>query len=227
MERESRRRGSIPGAIILALIGACVASPAAAALAHAQGYSLIVGLAVIAAVLLVPGYLATVMFDRDARRIAARREGRERHLALMEAQLAASPLPFECDPETFAEIVEREVAALPAWVQDAIRRTDTSIEIAEQREGEPFVLGLFSRRPVADLGRVGGGQTVDTLSAITLYRRPLIRAAGVPGRLAIQVRETLLHEVGHLLGMGEADLDRFTIGNNPVPGASVVRPRRR
>jgi predicted Zn-dependent protease with MMP-like domain len=86
------------------------------------------------------------------------------------------------------------------------------------------VLGLYSRRPVLQQGLVGGGQHVDVVHEITLYRLPLIRAAYAPERLGVQVRETLLHEVGHLLGMSEADLDRFSIGNHPRPDATVVRP---
>lgn len=66
---------------------------------------------------------------------------------------------------------------------------------------------------------------MDSATVITLFRRPLIRAAGWPSRLPIQVRETLLHEVGHLLGMDEGDLDRFSIGNHPLPDAAVVPPR--
>jgi hypothetical protein len=41
------------------------------------------------------------------------------------------------------------------------------------------------------------------------------------------VHDTLLHEVGHLFGMSEADLDRYTIGNNPAPGAHQVPEQHR
>jgi len=33
---------------------------------------------------------------------------------------------------------------------------------------------------------------------------------------------SLLHELGHMFGMGETDFDHFTIGNNPDPDATPV-----
>jgi hypothetical protein len=36
------------------------------------------------------------------------------------------------------------------------------------------------------------------------------------------VHDTLLHELGHLFGMTEGDLDGYTIGNNPRPDAQPV-----
>jgi hypothetical protein len=60
--------------------------------------------------------------------------------------------------------------------------------------------------------------------------------SGAAGRakLAIAIRSDLLeseaqlaavvaHEVGHALGMTEADLDAYTIGNEPHPDAAPVR----
>jgi len=71
------------------------------------------------------------------------------------------------------------------------------------------VLGLYQQ-----LGRE---------SQITLYRRPIIRAAGSPEGLRRQIHGTLLHELGHLFGMSEEDLDDYGIGNHPRPGAAPIR----
>ena len=71
------------------------------------------------------------------------------------------------------------------------------------------VLGLYQR-----LGRE---------SQITLYRRPIIRAAGSRETLRRQIHGTLLHELGHLFGMTEEDLDHYQIGNHPLPGAALIR----
>jgi predicted Zn-dependent protease with MMP-like domain len=219
------RRGSLVAAVILAAFGACVATPAAQALADAHHWPLGLALLVIAGALLAPAYLATSMVARDAQRLSDRAAARRARLEYEERRLASLPLPFEVDGDTFERLVEAEVAALPAWVLEAIRMTGTRIEIDDQLAGHPFVLGLFSRRPVGAPSRVGGGATVDSSTVITLFRTPLIRAAGMPSRLRTQVRETLLHEVGHLLGMDEGDLDRFSIGNHPRPDAAVVPPR--
>jgi predicted Zn-dependent protease with MMP-like domain len=223
MERE--RRGSIVGALVLAFVGACLVSPIAAFVAAREDWSVGLGFLVIGLVLLIPAYGLTAVMGRDAERLLDRITERRRRVAEVEGRLAQMPLPFACDAETFASLVEEEIHNLPSWVHTAIDQTGTRIEIADQLEGGPLVLGLFSRRPATGPALVGGGSTVDTITAITLYRLPLIRAAGSPEWLATQVRETLLHEVGHLLGMDEHDLDRYSIGNQPQADATYVRPR--
>jgi predicted Zn-dependent protease with MMP-like domain len=222
---ERVRRGSIVGALVLAFVGSCVASPGAAYLASQQGWSFGMGMLVVGLALLVPAYGLTAWMGRDAERLLDRITERRRRVSEVEDRLASTPLPFECDPETFAAIVEDELRALPGWVRTAIEQTGTRIEVADQLEGGPLVLGLFSRRPATGPALVGGGSTVDVVTAITLYRLTIIRAAGSPEWLSTQIRETLLHEVGHLLGMDEHDLDRYSIGNQPLPDATYVRPR--
>jgi predicted Zn-dependent protease with MMP-like domain len=63
-----------------------------------------------------------------------------------------------------------------------------------------------------------------TMKEITLYRLPIVRAAGEPGRLRRVIHDTMLHELGHLFGMTESDLDGYTIGNHPRPDAERVHP---
>jgi predicted Zn-dependent protease with MMP-like domain len=202
-----------------------VLSPAAGALAAREDLGFGMALLLIGLALVLPAYALTAWMGRDAERLIDRISERRRRVAEVETRLAQIPLPFECDPDTFARIVQEELDSLPSWVRTAISETGTRIEVADQLEGGPLVLGLFSRRPATGPALVGGGSTVDMVTAITLYRLPIIRAAGSPPWLATQVRETLLHEVGHLLGMDEADLDRYSIGNQPQPDATYVRPR--
>jgi predicted Zn-dependent protease with MMP-like domain len=220
------RRGSIAGALILAAFVAGILSPVAAVLSGTTRSGMALWMGAIAVAAFVPLYALTALIGRDAEKLRVRGEARRAHAAQLEAAFAAAPLPFTCDAETFDQVVGEEAAALPPWVRHEIEATGTAIHTADQLEESPFVLGLFSRRPVGQPGLVGGGATLDTVSEITLYRIPLIRASGAPGRFRAQIRETLLHEVGHLLGMSELDLDRYTIGNHPLPDATPVRPRR-
>ncbi len=122
----------------------------------------------------------------------------------------ADDAPFHCSEEEFARIAEHELEALPEWLQAKIRDANVAIGIEDERPGEPRVLGLYSR---------SSGQ-----SQITLYRVPILRVAGNHHRLRRQIHDTLLHELGHLFGMTEADLDRWSIGNNPLPDAAPIRP---
>jgi Flp pilus assembly protein TadD/predicted Zn-dependent protease with MMP-like domain len=66
----------------------------------------------------------------------------------------------------------------------------------------PTILGLY-RGPV---GRVH--QPGDEPPSIVLYRKNLARAVKTRGELSEQIRDTLLHEIGHLEGLDEDDLRR-------------------
>jgi predicted Zn-dependent protease with MMP-like domain len=64
-------------------------------------------------------------------------------------------------------------------------------------------------------------------SEITLYRLPINRVAGDRHHLRRAIHDTLLHELGHLFGMTETDLDHYSIGNTPLPDAQPVHAPRR
>ena len=112
--------------------------------------------------------------------------------------------------DEFAELAERELDALPDWIQSAISEHNVAISVEDQRPNEPRILGVFTR--------YGAG------SMITLYRLPISRVAGDRQHLERAIHDTLLHELGHLFGMSERDLDHYTIGNNPLPDAQPVHP---
>jgi predicted Zn-dependent protease with MMP-like domain len=117
---------------------------------------------------------------------------------------------FAVTEDEFERIVEDEIASLPAWIAQAVQAENVAIDIEDERPGQARTLGLYHR--------------IGDMSQITLYRLPLLRAAGSRDRLRRAVHDTLLHELGHLFGMTESDLDEYTIGNHPRPGAQPVHP---
>src|SRR6202000_171665 len=66
----------------------------------------------------------------------------------------------------------------------------------------PTILGLY-RGPV---GRAP--EPDDEPPSIVLYRKNLARAVKTRTELTEQIRDTLLHEIGHFEGIGEGDLRR-------------------
>jgi len=110
--------------------------------------------------------------------------------------------------DEFAALAEYELDALPGWIKSAIAGHNVAISIEDKHPSEPRTLGVFAQYSGA--------------SEITLYRLPISRAAGGPQHLRRAIRDTLLHELGHLFGMTETDLDHYSIGNNPRPGAQRV-----
>ncbi len=123
-------------------------------------------------------------------------------------------MPFTCSEDELAELAEAELRALPDWITAEIERKNVAISIEDQRHGHPRTLGLYQ----------SFGYGADRMREITLYRLPIIRAAGSRERMRQVVHETLLHELGHLFGMSERDLDEYTIGNDPRPDAQPVHP---
>ena len=154
--------------------------------------------------------LVTAKMSRDLAFVRARNsaEAARRHAI-------ASSLPpptFDCDETEFAALADAELNALPAWLRKRISEQDVAIAVEDEREGEPLTLGVY--------------RTLGRLSEIVLYRKTIMRVAHDRANLRQVVHETILHELGHLFGMSEGDLDEYTIGNNPRPGAQPVRPIR-
>ena len=121
---------------------------------------------------------------------------------------------FECSEDEFAAIADAELDALPPWIQERIRIANVAIDVQDERAGQPRTLGLFRRSTFDEM------QTAE----ITLYRLSILRAAGSRDRLRGEIHDVILHELGHLFGMSESDLDEFSIGNDPRPGATPVHP---
>jgi Flp pilus assembly protein TadD/predicted Zn-dependent protease with MMP-like domain len=116
----------------------------------------------------------------------------------------ASPAPTA---SAFAKVVDEEVAKLPPPVRDGLARSsfavvdlpDVSDLTATDPPLSPGILGLF--RPPPD-----GSPAAAEKPAILLYRRNLARAAHNDDELHREVRDTLLHEVGHLNGEDDDQL---------------------
>src|SRR5215475_7323856 len=131
-------------------------------------------------------------------------------------ELAPSDLtrPVVVPPAEFQKEVDAVVASLPAARQARVRAI--KIEIADLPDPidlaavtppfPPTILGLY-RGPVgraAELPLQPGDEPV----SIVLYRKNLARAVKSRSELTEQIRDTLLHEIGHLEGLDEDDLRR-------------------
>jgi predicted Zn-dependent protease with MMP-like domain len=70
----------------------------------------------------------------------------------------------------------------------------------------PTILGLY-RGPVGHAAQLPT-QPGEEAPSIVLYRKNLARAVKTRAELSEQIRDTLLHEIGHLEGLDEDDLRR-------------------
>jgi Flp pilus assembly protein TadD len=109
-------------------------------------------------------------------------------------------------PSAFARVVQEEVSRLPAGIQAGLKRSNFAVVdlpdvgdlTATDPPLSPGILGLF--RPPAD------GSNDQEKPAIFLYRKNLARAAHNDEELRREVRDTLIHEVGHLNGEDDDQL---------------------
>jgi predicted Zn-dependent protease with MMP-like domain len=120
------------------------------------------------------------------------------------------PLPPKLEEDALDEIIDEVLATLPEGVRAymdnvAIIVEDMPAEEALEVEGgraSPLeMLGLFSGHSL--LERAHDEPWSRLPPTITLYRKNLERSAADAEELRHQVRVTLLHEIGHFLGLDE------------------------
>lgn len=131
-------------------------------------------------------------------------------------QLAPNELtrPVVIPTNEFQKEVDAVIASLPAGRQSRVRAI--KVEIADLPDPvdlaavtppfPPTILGLY-RGPVGHAAELPA-QPGDEPVSIVLYRKNLARAVKTRSELSEQIRDTLLHEIGHLEGLDEDDLRR-------------------
>jgi Flp pilus assembly protein TadD/predicted Zn-dependent protease with MMP-like domain len=131
-------------------------------------------------------------------------------------ELAPSELsrPVLISVAEFQKEIDAVVATLPAERKTRVKTI--KIEIADLPDPvdlaavtppfPPTILGLY-RGPVGHAAELPP-QPGDEPVSIVLYRKNLARAVKSRTELSEQIRDTLLHEIGHLEGLDEDDLRR-------------------
>lgn len=132
--------------------------------------------------------------------------------AAIDPEVFAPPLAI--DDEEFDALVEQSLLELPARVREHLNELPVLVEplpspailTADRPPLSPDILGLFVGRHLME-------RTHDELpgspGAIFLFRRNLLRVCADREELAREIRITVQHEVGHLLGLDEDDLEQW------------------
>ena len=122
------------------------------------------------------------------------------------------PEPVELSPEAFDSAVENSLAALPEQVRTYLSNVAIAVEDLPAEEDllgsepplSPSILGVFRGAPLGQKGSMDPWSHFP--SSIVLYQRNLARFARDRRELIEQIGITLIHEVGHFLGLDEEDL---------------------
>ncbi len=123
------------------------------------------------------------------------------------------PPPVELGEKAFDQAVEAAVKALPAHVKKYMDNVTLAVEDLPKDDDlmgdtpplSPCILGVFRGSPVGERHSILG--TFDPYPAsIVLYQKNLERFAKTREELIEQIGITVMHEVGHLMGLDEDDL---------------------
>jgi predicted Zn-dependent protease with MMP-like domain len=102
-----------------------------------------------------------------------------------------------------ADAFEALVASALEEIPDELRAEMENVAIIVDDESPPGRLyGLYEGIPLTKRGTYAGARP----DRITLFLATICRSARTPEELAQRVRVTLLHEVGHHFGLGDARL---------------------
>lgn len=118
--------------------------------------------------------------------------------------------------QIFVDAAEDAVATLPAWVQKELENIifvveafpDTDIQVQMATESPYDLLGLYTGTPLPmRAAYYGFGNLPDT---VHLFREPILAYCEETGvTLADCVRHVVVHEVGHYLGLSDADMEEI------------------
>lgn len=116
-------------------------------------------------------------------------------------------------PEAFVQLAERVVAELPPRFRRYLDNVAIVVEddpTPEQRRRSgtrqhQLLLGLYEGVPRIERQ----GRPTLLPDRITLFRRSLLEVAQGRRGLATEIRRTIVHEVGHHLGLSEAAVRRI------------------
>lgn len=127
-------------------------------------------------------------------------------------------VPFRVNEDAFAKLMEESLEELPHQVRDYLKNIALVVEdvpeLAQVRKNDPPLspgsLGLFEGTPPSLAP--GDDPWSHFPSRITLFRRNIEISCVDEDELRDLVSSTLLHEVGHYLGLDEEDLDERGLG---------------
>ncbi len=151
-------------------------------------------------------HLGLIAERRGDEKEARKRFGRARRLAPEDF-----PAPVVLSQAEFDAVVEEAFAKLPEKVRRYLANVAITVEdlpsdddlLGSDPPLSPTILGMF-RGPA--YGRGGADPWTHLPSSIVLFQRNLERFARDGEELAEEIRVTLVHEVGHFLGLDEDEL---------------------
>lgn len=106
----------------------------------------------------------------------------------------------DMEPERFEAMVTEALDGLPAELGEILSNVAVTVDLDG---GRPGLLGLYQGVPLTRRTTSYAGVLPDR---ITIYRRAICARCRSEEEVVEQVRRTVVHEVGHHFGIGDARL---------------------
>ena len=107
---------------------------------------------------------------------------------------------------SFEAVVRAALAELPPELGAALE--NVAIVIERRNDDDPDLYGLFEGVPLTE----GGPGPGELPNQITIYEETLLADFPDPVELQAEIRITVLHELGHSIGLDEDRLDELGYG---------------
>jgi len=109
--------------------------------------------------------------------------------------------------EEFEQVVQEALDSLPDEFARNLENIDVTIEDkAPAKKGKSLLLGLYQGVPLDRRDSYYAGALPDK---ITLFQRNIEAVSRGRSEMIEQIQKTLLHEIGHYFGLGEAKLRKL------------------
>ena len=116
------------------------------------------------------------------------------------------------DPEEFERLVQDALATLPRRYRRRLQNVAVIVEdeppsdVLEELglQTEDDLLGLYSGTPIGQESFFDVGAQLP--ARISIYRGPILRLCHTRAEAVEQIRETIMHEIGHHLGLADEDM---------------------
>ena len=106
----------------------------------------------------------------------------------------------EVDPERFEVMVSEALDGIPV----ELGKLMSNVAVTVQHDGGPAgLLGLYQGIPLTRRSPFYAGSLPDR---ITIFRRAICAVCASEAEVVERVRQTVIHEVGHHFGIGDARL---------------------
>jgi len=112
--------------------------------------------------------------------------------------------------QDFESYVEEALASVPARFRRYLENIVIVVEAEASAEDyeqtgtpdEEELFGIFRGVPFFDRGSV-----VSSLPAqIAIFREPILRGCGTRGEAVREIRDTVVHEIGHMFGLDDEEM---------------------